>query len=299
MLGSILGDFLGSKFEIIHGKQLRQENCLTDDSWLTFAQLDWLNNIDLIKFNYLFDTYKKYGSKDFILLEQEITKLAEYYLIKWFDIANKYQKDNTGFSKGMNIWVANQKNNIKNNLKRKTNTNGCIMRNSSVSYIAFKKNLSLEITQYLALIFSNITHNSYEAQESVKKHTELSYKAYFNIINKNNYKDYLINNFNINNLSYWLEQRKLYNFIWDAKTSLDIACSALYFSNSYNEFIDFCINTKMDTDTYGAIGGDIAYNLFGINDIDLIDFNNEINKYKEVINLLNKNDIINLINNNQ
>ncbi len=38
--------------------------------------------------------------------------------------------------------------------------------------------------------------------------------------------------------------------------------SCLYYANSYQEFLDLCCSTEMDCDTYCAIGGDIAYNVF-------------------------------------
>lgn len=55
-------------------------------------------------------------------------------------------------------------------------------------------------------------------------------------------------------------------FIWDVPTSLSIALSSIVYSQSFEETIEFCNQTNMDTYTYCAISGPIAENLFKINE---------------------------------
>ncbi len=307
MLGSILGDYLGSKFEKVPKYPQRQECAITDDSWLSFAQLDWLNQLDLSKFSYLLKNHQRYESKDYPLFVNELELQARKYILKWFDIANKYYQNNDGFlpgfSKGMYLWAEKERTKTATREKRKTNTNGCLMRNSPIFSYAKKHNLNLSETIELSLIFAKTTHDSEEAIESVRLHTAFGFLGYSNVINLGNYKsaltsdDYslltlknpiVFSKLNIKPLDFWLEEKKTKGFIWDAVSSLNIAFSAIYFSSSYDEFIDFCCKTEMDTDTYAAIGGDIAAKIFNT-ELQLDHLMAHIAQYPEVITLLHKN----------
>ncbi len=278
MLGAVYGDYLGSKFEKIPGKELRKECSITDDSWLSFAQLDWLLSADITKFSYLYKQNKQFSNKEFFILTEELFRSAKKYLVKWVDIGMQYAQGDVipGFSPGMLMWVEKEKGLVTNS-KRKTGTNGCLMRNSPIFWYGNKKNLSLEECIYLSEIFAKTTHNSEEALLAVRIHTVLGYLVENKQINIMNYRKALTDkrfdvgndnyyqyfkHLNIQTLSYWLEQKRKKKFIWDAKESLDIAVSALFFSKRYEEFIDFCCKTEMDTDTYAAIGGEIAKKLF-------------------------------------
>lgn len=278
MLGAIFGDYLGSKFEKIPGAKLRKDCSITDDSWLTFAQLDWLNNADLVKFSYLFRINKQFSNKEFAVLSEELFRSAKKFLIKWVNIGLNYSNNDIapGFSPGMLIWVEQENNNNKSLTKRSPITNGCIMRNTPIFSIGYKKELSLEECLFLAEIFAKTTHDSEEAVLSVKKHTVLGYLVCQKKINPINFRkallgknlelndDYsnIIKNIKIKTLNYWINQKKQKKFIWDAETSLDISMSAIFYSKTYDEFINFCCKTEMDTDTYAAIGGEIARILF-------------------------------------
>lgn len=306
MIGSILGDYLGSKFEKIPGKELRKVCSITDDSWLSFAQLDWLNQIDIVKFSHLHKQNKNFPNKEYTRFSEEIFKSAKKYLVKWVDVGMQNLSGDLlpGFSPGMVAWSENEKGISKNYIKRKTTTNGSIMRNSPLAWYADKIGLSLEESISLGEIFAKTTHDSDESIKAVRLHTTLSYLVYKKIINSLNIKQALISDdysfksasepilfsdLYIKPLKYWLEEKKTKKFIWDAKTSLDIAASAIYFSGSYDEFINFCCATEMDTDTYAAIGGDIAFQLFG-KDIP-INFKEHILSFHDVKQLCHLNKI--------
>lgn len=278
MLGAIFGDYLGSKFEKIPNKELRKECSITDDSWLSFAQLDWLLNSDLTKFSYLYKQNKQFSSKEFAVFSEELFRLAKKTLVKWVDIGMKYSDGGIlpGFSPGMLMWAEKEKGS-QTSIRRKTNTNGCIMRNTPVFWYGYKKGLSIEECVSLSEIFAKTTHNSEESLLVVRIHTVFGYLVQEKRINIMNFRKVLTDKscdignenyyqyfkgINIQTLNYWLDQKKTKKFIWDAKESLDIAFSAIYFSKTYDQFIDFCCKTEMDTDTYAAIGGEIAKILF-------------------------------------
>ncbi len=281
MLGAVFGDYLGSKFEKIPNKEMRKEHSITDDSWLSFAQLDWLLTSDLTKFSYLFKQHKQFSSREFAIFSEELSKAAKKSLVKWVDIGMKYADGDIipGFSPGMLIWVEKEKGKWANiTSKRKTDTNGCIMRNSPIFDIGFKKGLSLEECLYLAEIFAKTTHDSASSRLAVQTHTTIGYLVKEKKINLMNFRKALTDKrfdfgnenyyqyfkeLNIQTLTYWLNEKKTKKFIWSAKESLDIAISGLFFSKTYEEFIDFCCQTEMDTDTYAAIGGEMAKELFG------------------------------------
>ncbi len=278
MLGAVYGDYLGSKFEKIPNKELRKECSITDDSWLSFAQLDWLIHSDITKFSYLFKQNQQFSSREFAIFSEELSKAAKKSLVKWVDIGMKYADGDIipGFSPGMLIWAEKEKGATIGS-KRKTDTNGCIMRNSPIFDIGFKKGLSLEECLCLAEMFAKTTHDSESSKLAVKTHTTIGYLVKEKKINLMNFRKALtdkrfdfgnenyyqyFNHLNIQTLTYWLNEKKTKKFIWSAKESLDIAISAIFFSKTYEEFIDFCCKTEMDTDTYAAIGGEIAKELF-------------------------------------
>ena len=148
MFGAILGDYLGSIFEKIPHKPQRTIPICTDDSYLTCAAIDWMQQIDYKKFIYLSNDYFSFPTDSWNKFELELSHLAANSLVKWFDIAQNETQDNIGsFSKGFTAWVDNQKN-LQNNLeltnvKHKGFTNGCLMRNSPIAYLGTINNLSL------------------------------------------------------------------------------------------------------------------------------------------------------------
>ena len=179
------------------------------------------------------------------------------------------------------------------------------MRNSSIPYFGVNNKLSLIKILKLSEIFCLLTHYSPESLNAVRLHSLLLYYVYHHIIIKQNIKQCLISdtfslpkinenllfsNINIQPLNFWINHES--KFIWDAKTSLDIALSAIYFSNSFQETINFCCNTKMDADTYSAIAGPIASTLWGI-EIENINIGLEnIKPCSEAYNLIKNNLII-------
>lgn len=288
MLGAVVGDILGSIHEKIPGKELRTELQLTDDSFLTLAAYYWIKCIDHAKFQFLYENNKKFSNSHYFRFEQDIRLIAEQSLIKWHDIGHDSSWQNKEnaipiFSPGFEAWVSSYKQKIKSNVKHKGNTNGCLMRNSPIAYMGFQKKLTLEQVLKLSEIFCEITHHHVESVFAVRTHSTILYNIYKENLSASILKEQLAQSqkyfFNypvdLQPLEHWIPNKDKIStnpgakFIWDAKTSLDIALSAIYYSNSFQETIDFCNNTKMDTDTYAAIAGPIAEALWGIEKINL------------------------------
>lgn len=280
MFGSIVGDILGSIHENIPNLPLRNHYQMTDDSFLTLACAEWINDIDYPKFKFLFDSENSVQKNHFI---NDLMIQAEQFLIKWHEIgtsSNNQHKSIPIFSPGFDAWVLSKKNKIPSQTKHKGTTNGCLMRNSPIAFLGVKNDLSLGEILFLTEIFCKTTHPSKEAIEATRIHSSLLYYAIKKNITPYNLKKALttdshsllslnpplkISDISIKPLDQWQPTEKV-KFIWDAKNSLDIAASALYYSNSFQEAMDFCNNTKMDTDTYCAIAGSIAEQLWGIDE---------------------------------
>lgn len=305
MIGSIYGDYYGSVFEKIPNQELRKNKTITDDSWFTFAYMDWLINLDIKKFIFLFNKNEESINKDFNLYVHEIEKKAKEKLIEWYNRANKEKQIDKipKFSKNTSIWVENQKNN-KNEISNSL-SNGCLMRNSPIGIYAIKKNLSLNQALFLSVLFAKITHNHKDSIEAVRLHTTITYFTHKKNITAYNVKEcfktdalslktlkepIIFTDLNIQPLEFWKNQNS--KFIYDAKSSLDISMSCLYEANSYQEFLDLCCSLNMDSDTYCAIGGDIAYYLFEENNLILNEFMEHLKQYN-CFNKINK--ILNFI----
>lgn len=230
MKGAIIGDIFGSIYEEIpNNVNKRQDLTVTDDSILTFACHDWIKSVDI---------------NDSV---ESLRYQAKSYLVSWY---NEYTV--FGFSPRFSAWA--EKN--ENLDYGQAQTNGCLMRQSPIVAYSCDNNLSLERCVYLAKVFASVTHNSDLAMKSVERHVHLLYSALTN------------GQFNVDkpvlNIKQWRHVTKD-NFIWDAKTSLDIALSCIYYANSFEQTIDNCIAVGADTDTYASIAGPIAQALWSIN----------------------------------
>lgn len=283
MIGLIAGDFFGSIHENIPNQKTKIKTPqLTDDSFLALAASDWMKTIDLVKFKHLHNKNNQYSNKDYILFCGELERMAIEKLIKWHSIGTDYFKSKgstiSPFSPGFESWVVTKKNNIKTSTQSR-NTNGCIMRNGPIPELSLTFNLSLAQAIDLSIIFAKTTHNHPECIEAVRKHTALVYFSKQSVLNRYNIKqaltsdDYsllslkspiVFSTLNIKPIEHWIGEANNGKFIWDAKTSLDISCSSLYYSDNFLDVLDFCNSTNMDCDTYGAIAGAIAEHIFDI-----------------------------------
>ena len=245
MIGAILGDIAGSIHENIPKlKQTRKTPCATDDSILTCACKEWTQSLS-----------KEHVSR----LEKDnavwnyFSESAVLFLKKW---GRSFPA--SGFSKGFLKWVETDPYE-----KTNKNTNGCLMRQSPIAEYCIDNKISLNHALMLSEIFASVSHNDEEAIAAVKKHTTWIYGLLGKSLNLDMLKNELKQNCNIQSIEFWFGENQK-KFIWDAKTSLDIATSCVYFAKSYEEAINNCIKCSGDTDTYAAIAGPMAQALWGI-----------------------------------
>lgn len=229
MRGAIIGDILGSIHEEIpKGLNKRTNLSITDDSVLTFAAHDWMLNIDK-------------SLDDHVLRD-----LACDSLRKWF---HKYEV--FGFSPRFTAWAK------RNQLGDygKSDTNGCLMRQSPIVAVSVKRGYTLTECLRLVHIFASTTHDSVEGHSAAEKHAVYLYNTLKG--------QELIIETPALTPKQWREVTRD-KFIWDAKTSLDIALSCIYFADSFEKTITNCIAVGADTDTYAAIAGPLAEAKWGI-----------------------------------
>lgn len=244
MLGAIIGDTIGSVYERIPKlQQTRRQPTPTDDSFLTCACHDWIYSFKNTKLSFLIDDKE---------LQKEMFERGIQYLKSW---GKKYEKH--GFSRGFIAWVHQEPYE-----QTQRHTNGCIMRQSPIAGFCFDKGYSIEIAEKISEIFCSITHNHPDSINASIEHTRLIYKSLEKTVNADTLKQYIESNFGKpKEIEQWSNAGE---FIWDAKRSLEIAFSCLYYADSFDKTIQNCIDCTGDTDTYAAIAGPVAQSIWGL-----------------------------------
>lgn len=242
MNGAILGDIWGSIFETIPKFPRRLFMSPTDDTFLTCACYEFMNELT--------EDEKNSPTLHF----DSIYKKAVSSLKKWGKLFPEPGAYSTGFlnwahTDGIEYKVAS--------------TNGCLMRQSPIALYSSIQNLGLENCIELSRIFCFPTHKSEESFLSSQQHITILYLFLHKQLNKED----LINHYPqlIFPLEHWqnLASTVKNNFIWKSSDSLGIALSSIYYSASWEEMMRFLISISGDVDTYAAIAGPIAQILYG------------------------------------
>ena len=247
MLGAIIGDVVGSYYEVLEVKEIKnghrsyndrikildqntplftENSSVTDDSILTFAIYK------AIKENKPYEEMLKYYAK------QEINLGKDMY-------------GRSRFGKGFVEWV-------NSNTQGTSYGNGASMR---ISPVGFLFNTLEEVKQetYKATIPSHNHQESILCAEAVAT----SIFLLRNGISKEELKEYIEKNYF--KLDYDLEDlRKNYKF---SSKSIDSVPQAIYTfleSNSFEETIRNAISIGGDTDTIACIAGSLAESYYGI-----------------------------------
>lgn len=244
MKGAIVGDILGSIFEQIPKHPVRVVMQATDDSILTCACHEWVNSIKNPK--ELLKTLEGQNK----LYEKAVRSLK-----KWA----KLFPENSGFSKGFTDWAATS------GYKSKVaDTNGCIMRSSPISRFSFKHQLTTEERHALLTIFCKTTHDHVSSYEACIKHSNLIMFAFTHCLDETNNYIALNHKNELKKAQEWQEKAKDLpgKFIWSAKDSLAIAIGSIYYSNSWEEMMNYFKTIGGDVDTYAAIAGPIGELLY-------------------------------------
>ena len=270
MLGTIIGDVVGSYYEVLEVSYLKRNktnrpyeerikilnpntplfsNCCTytDDTVLTCAIYDAIKNGNC--------DYKKY-LKEYGLKELELGK----------DNFNRAR-----FGKGFKEWLLNDKPGI-------SYGNGAAMRISPVGYL-FDNLDEVKLETVKACVPS---HNNIEA---ITGAMAVSTSIYLlrNGISKEEVIDYIKEDFY--DLEYDLESLQRNN-TFSSRTSLSVPVALYVFSvsNSFEDAIRKAISVGGDSDTIAAIVGSLAESYFGVPE----DLKEEVKKYlnDDIINLL-------------
>lgn len=247
MLGAIIGDVVGSYYEVLEVKEIKNghrsyeerikildqntplftnNSSVTDDSILTFA------------------IYKA------IKENKPYEEMLKYYAKKEIDLG-KDMYGRSRFGKGFVEWV-------NGNTQGTSYGNGASMRISPVGYL-FDTLEEVKQESYKATIPSHNHEESILCAEAVST----SIFLLRNGISKEELKEYIEKNYF--KLDYDLEDlRRNYKFSSKSINSVPQAIFAFLESNSFEETIRNAISIGGDTDTIACIAGSLAESFYGI-----------------------------------
>ena len=223
MLGAIIGDTIGSRFEFNNHRSkdfelFTKDNELTDDSIMTLAVADILLNNKINNSDAIIDTLKEWGN------------LYPY----------------AGYGGMFRQWL------FSNNRKPyKSFGNGSAMRISPVGFLAQSEE---EVIDWSTKV-TEVTHNHPEGKKGAVVTAMCIYYAK-NGKDKNFIRNYVEQYYDIN-----FEYSKLKKEYYFNETCQETVPQAIYcflISNSYEDCIRTCVSIGGDTDTVCAIAGGIA-----------------------------------------
>lgn len=233
MLGAIIGDIAGSRFQVENRKSknfviFHKESYITDDSLMSIAIC-----------------------KAILECRGDYSHLGEF-TIKWMrEIGRKYPEADYGSR--FREWIFSPTPHPYNSLG-----NGSAMRVSGVGYIAS----SVYLTRFFAKKVSEVTHNH---QEGIKGGESVAIAIYMarSGRSKEEIKDYISRHYYPITLP--LDDiRPDYVFDVTCEGSVPVAFEAFYEAKSFEDSIRLAISVGGDSDTIGAIAGSIAEAYYGI-----------------------------------
>ena len=233
MLGSIIGDIVGSPYEFhnIKSKDFKlftENSCFTDDTILTCATAEWLLS----------------------------NKTPEEILKKWGNLYKNrtYENGKVGaFGQGFTNWLNTGE-------AYGAKTNGCIMRLSPIVLMVDDLKQALD----KAIKLTSITHNHPESVLATRVYIETMYMV------KKGVSSPMIKNYITNKYGYDLsksvdEIRLTYNkFYTSCNNSVPQAIVCALDANSYEDAIRNAVSLGGDSDTLACMAGGIAEMRFGV-----------------------------------
>lgn len=243
MIGSILGDILGSKYEFNPTKSENYELIseglkFTDDSVLTLAVGKWM--LWLKKEKILIN------ENNSEMLKKKLIELVVKYVIKY---------PNRGYSGTFISWVKGREHKPYNSYG-----NGAAMRVSTIGLMGE----SLEEVLFLSKISSEITHNHLEGIKGSQSVAVCIYLAKTGK-SKNFIKEYIEKNFKYDLNRNYNDIKTNYTFNITCQGSVPESIICFLESEDYETTIRNCINMRGDSDTMCCIAGGIAESYY--NDI--------------------------------
>lgn len=250
MLGAIIGDIAGSRFEFNNCRRkdfgdLLTEDCqTTDDTYMTLAIANSILDIE----GELKETYSESKNK-----EQYLDYLKELIICNMQLLGQFYPDGNYG---GRFIqWIYSNNPQPYNSFG-----NGSAMRVSPVAYVG----KTLEEVKELSKAVTEVTHNH---PEGIKGAESVAVAIYLlrNGMSKEGLKDYIIRNYY--QIDFTLDEiRDTYLFDETCQGSVPQAFEAFFESESFEDCIRNAISIGGDSDTIGAIAGSLAEAYYGISE---------------------------------
>lgn len=251
MLGSIVGDIVGSTFEVENHRSkffelFRKDARFTDETILVVAITDILLNYEKISVS---------ERKDYIY--QTLRSWCVLYL-------------NRGFGSLFNQWIVSGKNQA-----YKSYGNNALARITPLIIYAKNKKLALDVVLQIGKELTEVTHNTEEAINCVSCLLEISYK----ILNedKSNYKEIIlqtIKKYNLSELKSLEDFQTSLDYDVTANTTLSVVLSCVLNSNGFEDCLRNVVSVGGDTDTYCSIAGALSEIIWGIEQktIDELEF---------------------------
>ena len=250
MLGAIIGDIAGSRFEFNNcrrkdfGELLAKDCQTTDDTYMTLA----IANAILETEEKLKETYSESDNK-----EQYLNSLKEKVICNMQLLGQVYPDGKYG---GRFIqWIYS-----KNPKPYNSFGNGSAMRVSPIGYIG----KTLEDVKELSKAVTEVTHNH---PEGIKGAESVAVAIYLlkNGMRKEDLKDYIVRNYY--QIDFTLDEiRDTYLFDETCQGSVPQAFEAFFESESFEDCIRNAISIGGDSDTIGAIAGSLAEAYYGISE---------------------------------
>lgn len=227
MLGAIIGDVVGSRFEFNNIKTkeftlITNESCYTDDTVLTIAVMDWL------------------------LHAKDISNLTEAasFLQKW---ARKYP--DAGYGTSFITWM-----NLANPKPYNSCGNGSAMRISAVGWFAKDEEELYALTKTI----TEVTHNHKEGLKGAYVTAKLVYMALHNF-SKDELRNYAISEYpKIKDLDYETLRKTYVLGAEICEVTVPEAIYCFLISTSFEDTLRTTISIGGDCDTTAAISCAIA-----------------------------------------
>src|SRR5690625_3732299 len=252
MIGAIIGDIVGSRFEFNNHKskefELFTDECkVTDDSIMTLAIAKAIMearkelNESIRKFNYYLN--------EFILVESLVIKYMQLF-------GRNYP--NSGYGSMFSQWIYSENPKPYNSFG-----NGAAMRISPVGYAANNEKGVVKLSKAVTCV----THNH---EEGIKGAEAVAIAIY--MAKQQNTKTEIRNRIQQHyyNLNFTIDEiRDTYQFNETCQETVPQAITAFLESNSFEDAIRNAISLGGDSDTLAAITGSIAEAYYGVSE-DLI-----------------------------
>lgn len=232
ILGAIIGDIVGSRFEFDNIKskdfELFDSECsLTDDSYMTIA-----------------------CAKALLEYRSGLRDLSEIAKRCFRSIGREYQ---SSYGKQFHLWLISEDPKPYNSFG-----NGSAMRISPVAYVS----TGIEEAKTLSRKITEVSHNHPEGIKGAEATAIATYLA-LSGVDKNSIKKYISDNYY--NLDFKLEDiRDSYKFDGSCQGTVPYALEAFFESSGFEDAIRNAISIGGDSDTIGAICGGVAGAYYGV-----------------------------------